>query len=337
MSTQPSVSIVVPIYNAEKYLRQCLDSILSQSYDDWECILVDDGSNDDSARICDEYVDKSSRFLVFHKINAGVSSARNFGIEKASGEYLIFLDSDDFLEKNCLKNLLSRKYIPDLTIFAFSKVQSGNVVGIKKLEATFSDEPEQVKEILLSMKADSYTSEAFCFPWNKLFRLTLIKENDVKFPLDIHLREDEIFMYRYLNFCKSLEILPEPLYFYRITQSGLTCRKRPYEEDLRLAEYILAETKLMKPSKEFRDTQTTRALLYHFSAFMNAENKYNRKNILKKMKLIHNSSKPKSKKNDRIVAKLVLNFLYFPDLICFRLFQLLGFAWQKKTNRLLNV
>lgn len=337
MLDRPSVSIAVPVYNAEKYLRQCLDSVLSQSFSDWECILVDDGSSDGSAHICDEYANKDARFRVFHKENAGVSSARNFGIEVASGEYLIFLDSDDFLEKKCLENLLCRQYIPDLTVFAFSKVKGGNVVGIKKLHSIFSDNPARVKEILLNMKADSYTSDAFCFPWNKLLRLTLIKENDVKFPLDIHLREDEIFMYRYLNACKSLEVLSEPLHFYRITQSGLTYRKRPCEEDLKLAEYILSETKLMNPSKDFRDSQTTRALLYHFSAFMNAESKRNRKNILKKMKLIHSSNKPKAKKNDRIVAKLVLKFLCFPDLICFRLFQLLGFAWQKKTNRLLNV
>lgn len=337
MLVQSFVSIIVPIYNAEKYLRQCLDSVLSQSFSDWECILVDDGSSDGSAQICDEFADKDARFFVFHKENAGVGSARNFGIEKASGKYLIFLDSDDFLENNCLENLLSRKFIPDLTIFAFSKVLSGNVVGIKKLKSTFSDNPARVKEILLDMKADSYTSDAFCFPWDKLFRLTLIRENDIKFPLDIHLREDEIFMYRYLNVCKSLEILSEPLHFYRITRSGLTYRKRPYEEDLKLAEYILTETKLMQTSKEFANSQVIRALLYHFSALMNVENKSGKKRILKKMKVIYSSNKPKAKKNDRIIAKLVLKFLCLPDLICFKLFQLLGFAWQRKSNSLINV
>ena len=337
MLDRPSVSVVVPVYNAEKYLRQCLDSILSQSFSDWECILVDDGSGDGSAQICDEYANKDARFRTFHQENAGVSSARNFGIEKASGEYLVFLDSDDFLENNCLENLLDRKFIPDLTVFAFSKVQDGNVIGIKKLQTIFSDNPEQVKEILLSMKVNSYTSDAFCFPWNKLFRLTLIKDNDVKFPLDIHLREDEIFMYRYLNVCRSLEILSEPLHFYRITQSGLTYRKRPYEEDLKLAEYILTETKLMQTSKEFASIQVIRALLYHFSAFMNAESKMGKKEILKKMKLIYSSSKPKAKKDDRIIAKLVLKFLCLPDLICFRLFQSLVFAWQRKINPLINV
>ena len=286
MLDRPSVSVVVPVYNAEKYLRQCLDSILSQSFSDWECILVDDGSGDGSAQICDEYANKDARFRTFHQENAGVSSARNFGIEKASGEYLVFLDSDDFLENNCLENLLDRKFIPDLTVFAFSKVQDGNAIGIKKLKSTFSDNPARVKEILLDMKADSYTSDAFCFPWNKLFRLTLIRENDIKFPLDIHLREDEIFMYRYLNVCRSLEILSESLHFYRVTQSGLTYRKRPCEEDLKLAEYILTETKLMQTSKEFASIQVIRALLYHFSAFMNAESKFLKKNILKEMKVI---------------------------------------------------
>lgn len=337
MLDRPSVSIAVPVYNAEKYLRQCLDSVLSQSFSDWECILVDDGSSDGSAHICDEYANKDARFRVFHKENAGVSSARNFGIEVASGEYLIFLDSDDFLEKKCLENLLCRQYIPDLTVFAFSKVKGGNVVGIKKLHSIFSDNPEQVKEILLSMKADSYTSDAFCFPWNKLLRLTLIKENDVKFPLDIHLREDEIFMYRYLNACKSLEVLSEPLHFYRITQSGLTYRKRPCEEDLKLAEYILLETKLLQTSKDFVDSQVIRALLYHFSAFMNAKSELEKKDILKKMKLIYSSNKPKTKKDDRLVAKMLVGSLVFPNMISFLLFEILRLVWQRKANSLINV
>ncbi|MFW5510256.1 MAG: glycosyltransferase family 2 protein, partial [Prevotella sp.] len=96
------ISIIIPIYNVEKYLRQCLDSVVNQTYQDWEAILVDDGSSDSSPAICDEYAKKDSRFKVLHQANGGVSSARNIGLNKSHGEWLIFLDADDMLKNNAL-------------------------------------------------------------------------------------------------------------------------------------------------------------------------------------------------------------------------------------------
>ena len=93
----PLISIIIPVYNAERYLRQCLDSVVAQTYTNWECLLVDDGSKDGSGEICDEYAKKSSRFRVFHKENGGVSSARNTGIEESKGEWVYFCDADDYV------------------------------------------------------------------------------------------------------------------------------------------------------------------------------------------------------------------------------------------------
>ena len=98
----PKVSIIVPVYNVEQYLRQCLDSILVQTFTDWECILVDDGSTDCSKDICDEFANKDSRFRVVHKKNGGVSSARNKGIELSRGVYITFVDADDTIDKDVL-------------------------------------------------------------------------------------------------------------------------------------------------------------------------------------------------------------------------------------------
>lgn len=99
MINLPRVSIIVPVYNGEKYLRRCLDSILFQTLENWECILVDDGSSDKSGEICDEYSAKDTRFRVIHKKNSGVSSARNAGLEAAQGEWIGFIDADDWIEK----------------------------------------------------------------------------------------------------------------------------------------------------------------------------------------------------------------------------------------------
>ena len=103
----PQVSIIIPVYNSENTLRRCLNSVLAQTFTDFECLLVDDGSTDDSGRICDEYAEKDKRFRVFHKENGGVSSARNVGLDNASGEWITFVDSDDWIEGSFLDSLLN--------------------------------------------------------------------------------------------------------------------------------------------------------------------------------------------------------------------------------------
>ena len=101
----PLVSIIVPVYNAEKTLNKCVDSILNQTFQDWELLLIDDGSTDRSGELCDEYANKDSRVRVFHKINEGVSSARNVGLDNAKGQWITFVDADDWIDKNMYQEL----------------------------------------------------------------------------------------------------------------------------------------------------------------------------------------------------------------------------------------
>ena len=105
METSPKISIIVPVYKVEKYLCRCLDSIVAQTFTDWECILIDDGSPDNSGKICDEYAEKDGRFRVIHQENAGVSAARNAGLDAARGEWIGFVDSDDWVESNMYEYL----------------------------------------------------------------------------------------------------------------------------------------------------------------------------------------------------------------------------------------
>ena len=106
MNITPKISVIVPVYNAEKYLHRCIDSILSQTFTDFELLLINDGSKDSSGAICDEYAAKDNRVRVFHKENGGASSARNLGLDNAKGEWIAFVDSDDLLEVNMLNHLL---------------------------------------------------------------------------------------------------------------------------------------------------------------------------------------------------------------------------------------
>ena len=101
----PQISIIVPVYNVEQYLQSCIDSIITQTYTDWELLLVDDGSPDRSGEICDEYAKKDNRIRVFHKRNGGVSSARNLGLDKAQGEWVTFIDADDYILSDFIKGL----------------------------------------------------------------------------------------------------------------------------------------------------------------------------------------------------------------------------------------
>jgi len=129
MSSTPIISIIVPVYNAEKYLRRCIDSIIAQTFTDWECLLVDDGSTDESPNICDEYATKDSRIKVFHKVNEGVSSARNIGIDNAKGRFVTFVDADDSIMHNYLCLIKEGDY--DLLLSSY--LQSNGIEPKKSL------------------------------------------------------------------------------------------------------------------------------------------------------------------------------------------------------------
>ena len=128
MNITPKISVIVPVYNAEKYLHRCIDSILSQTFTDFELLLINDGSNDGSGAICDEYAAKDSRVRVFHKENCGVSSARNLGIVNSTAEFVVLIDSDDWFALDTLEVLLKeqKKYDADCVVFGFTQT-SGNI------------------------------------------------------------------------------------------------------------------------------------------------------------------------------------------------------------------
>lgn len=220
------ISVIVPIYNSEKYLHRCIDGILNQSFTDFELLLINDGSTDESGRICDDYAKKDSRVRVFHKPNGGVSSARNLGLDNVTGEWVVFVDSDDEVTDLYLYNLLlhTKKMKVDLVIsYAIMQDSLGN----------------RVKEIYPENMVEDNYSSLFSFnelnwhtaPWSKLFKSTLCKE--LRFVEGMHLGEDLVFLYTYMLSCKSIFVSSDTDYIYNFeNQISLTKRINKFETEL---------------------------------------------------------------------------------------------------------
>lgn len=198
-STTPTISVIVPVYNAEKYLRRCIDSVLAQTYTDFELLLIDDGSKDKSGEICDEYAQKDTRVRVFHKENGGVSSARNLGLDNARGEWVAFVDSDDYIEENYLKSFESN-LDADLVV--------GNMIicedGKSPSDIDAHIVPGKYSPIQSVLKGN-LTKTVFCAPWGKLFRNDGIR--DLRFDVRMTICEDTKFVYRYIAKAKDMRIL----------------------------------------------------------------------------------------------------------------------------------
>lgn len=208
------VSVIVPVYKVERYFSQCIESILTQTYINWELILVDDGSPDKSGRICDDYADKDSRIRVVHKQNAGVGAARNTGLENATGEFIAFVDSDDFCESSYLENFgLTKGQPADLVIQGFKKYINGECPGTAFQTACYTR--NELVEAILDNNLLSFGA-----PYCKLFRREIIERNHIRFSTKYSFGEDTYFFFDYLTHIFSMQVVAEDGYYYRCDQEG---------------------------------------------------------------------------------------------------------------------
>lgn len=186
------VSIIIPVYNAEQYIRKCIDSVLSQTYSLVEIILIEDGSTDGSAAICDEYGRKDARVKIIHKLNEGVSVARNVGIEHATGDYVTFLDADDLMQKNCIANLI---HAMDYSLVV------GGYQEFGVADKTYG--PERAKVLSIKHDLSDWWNESpesyWWFVWGKLFQRDVINANHIRFNRDMKYLEDFCFVLQYLS------------------------------------------------------------------------------------------------------------------------------------------
>lgn len=211
MNREPQFSVIVPVYNVEKYLPRCIDSILSQTFTDFELLLIDDGSKDKSGSICDEYAQKDSRVRAFHKLNGGVSSARNFGLKNAHGKWICFCDSDDWVEKTWLE-IFKKGDSYELVIQSFfAKNWMGRDSETTVQMPQFIGKYKQDLKVLFDL---SYKYHNIGFIWCRAFKRNIINKNKIRFNIDYKIREDELFVFQYMEHVQSFIICPEGAYHY---------------------------------------------------------------------------------------------------------------------------
>lgn len=202
------ISIIIPVYNVEKYLRRCVDSVLSQTYKNFECILIDDGSSDSSSKICDEYLKYDNRIKVIHKSNGGLSSARNVGIENSSGEYFCFVDSDDWIDENYIDYLYKSLINSNAQIAAsgISIVNEDMQVTNTRIFPDSNLEKDNLFKELVDINGDLYTMVT-----NKIFDKSLF--NDVRFT-ENRVYEDYIIISALYSKCEKMVTIGQSLYYY---------------------------------------------------------------------------------------------------------------------------
>lgn len=209
---RPMVSIIVPIYNAEQYLRRCVDSILNQEYTDFELLLVNDGSTDASGDICEEYGDRDPRVIVIQKENTGVSDSRNRALDRARGKYLQFLDSDDWITPDATRLFVraAEEYGCDMVISDFYRVVGERLSTKGDIEEEGVLTREEFAAHMMENPADFY----YGVLWNKLYRRDIVEEHNLRMDTDINWCEDFMFNLEYIRYAKVFYALHAPIYYY---------------------------------------------------------------------------------------------------------------------------
>lgn len=208
------ISVIVPVYNVEKYLNRCVDSIINQTYTDLEIILVDDGSTDSSGSICDEYAKKDERIKVIHKENGGLSDARNTGVASATGDYVSFIDSDDYIEPDMMELLITTIGDCDMsTCGAFNDYASGSTPQYTGDDLSFETDNEKAFELILEGKLIPASI------WNKLIKANIAKK--IQFPI-ARIYEDAFYTNKLMQLVKRVHINTIPLYHYTHRKNSIT-------------------------------------------------------------------------------------------------------------------
>ena len=224
MNYSDKVSVIVPVYNVEEYLEKCVLSIVYQTYGNLEIILVDDGSTDKSGELCDTLSKKYNRIKVIHKSNAGLSSARNAGVEISQGEYLLFVDSDDYINNNMVEVMLNAMKLLNVSIVecGYNKVSSdfGYIDFSDKDLVVRKDSTEKFVRDVLRWQ------NHFPMTWNKLYKASVFKEYRFR---EGKVNEDEFFINEWIQQVKEVGYINFPLYFYRTRQNSIM--NKPYTMD----------------------------------------------------------------------------------------------------------
>lgn len=230
---KPLVTFVVPIYNSEQYLAECLDSICAQTYGNWEAVLVNDGSKDHSGEICKKYAESENRFRIIVQNNSGQAKARNTGLKAARGKYVAFIDSDDWIEREYLAFLVSKAESENADMVmchTMAEYPNGRSIELERMD---------IKEVVarkteldffkLYSYNSGYSKEKYGFintPWGKLFKIEVLKKNNLYFNDEAKMIEDQLFFSEFLEYADSIGIYKNNLYHYRMLDASAAHRFR---------------------------------------------------------------------------------------------------------------
>lgn len=220
-------SIIIPVYNAEKYIKKCLDSIIPQITDEDEIILINASSTDKTEGICNGYVEKNKNVKLYTIENKGPSASRNAGIKSACGKYIIFIDGDDYIEENYVETMLKSIEEKQLVICSYKMVQYESGEEIIKRYST------EIEMLTQDDIIKVYEKELFSLVWNKVYERDIIVNNNICFDTRFYKGEDLLFNLEYIKYIKSIKVIPDVLYNYIIKKTGINkSYKEPIENRL---------------------------------------------------------------------------------------------------------
>lgn len=261
----PKISLVIPLYNAVKYIRPCLDSVALQTFKDFEAIIVDDGSTDETINIVAEYAGKYKNFILVSQSNSGVSSARNYGVQNSNSPWVAFLDQDDILHPQALEVLyfMAEKYDADIASFEVEKVNDGFVLNNPPAVNLTNCSPVLIENPVADFFRDK--KGASIWVWNKLYRKDILK--DVKFPARVQPAEDTVFTLKALFAAKSIVKVKDKLLFYRLSNTSVM--KQGLTENYIYSHYMAAkEIFNYFSAKPNVDKQQKQWLAFYLSRFI---------------------------------------------------------------------
>lgn len=314
------VSIVVPVYNVEKYLRRCVDSLIRQTYKNVEIILVDDGSTDGCTKICDDYAKLDNRIKVLHKKNGGLSDARNAGLTVASGDYVSFVDSDDWVHEDFIKILvnMTEETGADISVCSYKKIYSdSNVSNENKCVAELCkpilfNPVEAIRDIF------SADTKLWITTWNKLYKKSLFTKNKIVFPVG-KIHEDNFTTYKLFFYAERIAFIDVPLYYY--FQRTDSIMGRPFDtrrlvifEALKETERFIVDNNLLVKN-EFENYKYLNMLTILDALLCSDMNKTEKSTLIKNIKNDINSNMKNILDNRAIASrhKLMLLTMSFND------------------------
>jgi glycosyltransferase involved in cell wall biosynthesis len=307
------ISIIIPIYNAEKFLNKCLESVINQSYKNIEIILINDGSNDGGELICNKYAFADKRIKLFSQKNSGPAAARNTGLNYASGDLVFFLDADDYIEENTMEILLENyeKYTPDLVISNFNKLEGTSRLIKQNVTFTPNANPFTQKNKELSredivnfvrhfLKYPSNHLISYC--WARLYKMSIINQYNIKYNNDMRLFEDYIFNLEYLSHCNKVVFVNEYLYNYVMHDSYISASMTMLNSNSLLNDMQIFKEKTSKYLKYAQANCKTKKII-------NINKEIGQALVHYVIIFIVRSCRQKTKENKSIIANEIHNML----------------------------